>query len=396
MTRRVDAGQPDPALTPPSVLLTGATGFMGREVLVRLLRQGHPVLAVTRAAPGERPDGEGPGRIHALAAEVDPGAPLGGLTAAWADITQPGLGLSPGGRAWLAAQERVQVVHGAAEVRFDLPLGLMRERNVQGTLHVLELARTLAEQGRLHRLEHISTCYVAGDREDRVLESEVDVGQRARNAYERTKLEAEVAVAAARQEGLPITVHRPSIIVGDSRTGRASTFKVLYWPMKVYARGRFRTVFGRPGCPVDVVPVDYVADAVVHLMGRPEAAGRTFHLAAGPEGQSTIAALAAQAQEIFQRRPVRYIDPDLYLKWLRPIVRPILRLVRPDVAERGGVYLPYLKGNPSFDTTEARGLLAPAGLAAPRVEDYFGRIMRFALETDFGRRALPAYSSSAR
>lgn len=368
---------------------------MGREVLVRLLEQGRQVLVTTRARPGESEDA-GRARLLDVVARTAPGVDTTGLTVAFADVTEPRLGLSPRGAAWLSAAPALQVVHGAAEVRFDLPLDVMRFQNVQGTLHVLELARELAAQGRLLRLDHVSTCYVAGDREGQVLESDVDVGQRPRNAYEQTKLEAEVEVDRARQAGLPIAVHRPSIIVGDSRTGRAASFKVLYWPMKVYARGRFRTVFGRPGCPVDVVPVDYVADAVVHLMGVPEAVGRTFHLAAGPEGQSTIEALAAQAQDIFQRRPVRYVDPDFYLRWLRPIVRPILRLLRPDVAERGGVYLPYLRSNPSFDTTEARRLLAPVGLEAPRVTDYFGRIMRFALETDFGRRALPAYSSSDR
>ena len=381
----------------PSVLLTGATGFMGREVLVRLLAQRRRVLVTTRRRSEESEDA-GRARLLEVLAQTAPEVDPERLTVAFADVAHPELDLSPRGRAWLAADEPVHVVHGAAEVRFDLPLDVMRAQNVQGTLHVLGLARGLMAQGRLHRMDHVSTCYVAGDREDRALEAEVDVGQRARNAYERTKLEAEVEVARARQDGLPLTVHRPSIIVGDSRTGRAAAFKVLYWPMKVYARGRFRTVFGRPECPVDVVPVDFVADAVVHLMGRPEAAGLTFHLAAGPEGQSTIAALSALAQQIFQRRPVRYIDPDFYLKWLRPVVRPILRLIRPDVAERGGVYLPYLRSNPSFDTTNARRLLGAAGIAAPEVTEYFGRIMRFALETDFGRRTLPApgYSSSDR
>lgn len=370
------------------ILLTGATGFLGRELLVRLLAAEVPVLVVTRPRPNE-PEAEAARRIAEIVERTEPGTPCGSLTVALGDVTEPGLGLSEGGRRWLERREApVRVVHGAAEVRFDRPYPEMARQNVGGTRHVLELAKRLAEAGRLLRVEHVSTAYVAGDRTDSVAEEDLDRGQRPRNDYERTKLEAELEVAAARREGLPVVVHRPSIIVGDSRTGRASSFKVLYWPMKVYARGRFRTLFGRPGCTVDVVPVDFVADAMIHLFARPEATGRIFHLAAGPQRQATIASLVAIAQRVFDRKPVRYVDPDFYMRWLRPVVRPLLRLVRPDVAEQGGVFLPYLRSNPTFEVAAAEGLLSPAGLSPPPVESYFETIIRFALDTDFGRRSL--------
>ncbi len=288
-------------------------------------------------------------------------------------------------------------MHGAAEVRFDLPREEMQRQNVGGTANVLALARALAERGRLDAVHHVSTAYVAGDRTDLVPETDLDAGQRPRNEYERSKLEAEVLVRDAQRAGLPVAVHRPSIVVGDSRSGRASGFKVLYWPMKLYARGRFRTVFGRPGCPVDVVPVDFVADALAHLLRDPTAPGHTFHLAAGPERQARIIDLVRVAEARFGRRPVRFIDPDLYERWLRPVLRPLLMLVRPDVARQGGVFLPYLRSNPSFDVAVAQARLAPAGLAPPPVLDYFDTIMAYAQATDFGRRpALPQRSSVSR
>lgn len=364
-------------------LLTGATGFLGREVLVRLLEQRADVLVTTRP----RTDTDPVERMLEVVRHTAPDAPLDTLTVALGDVTQDGLGLDADARAWLDAGP-VQVVHGAAEVRFDLPYAHMLEQNVGGTKQALGVARGLADAGRLVRFDHVSTAYVAGDREDVASEDDVDVGQRPRNDYERTKLLAEVEVGAAKQAGLPVTVHRPSIIVGDSRTGRASSFKVLYWPMKVYARGRFRTLFGRPSCFVDVVPVDYVADAMMALFGRPEATGRTFHLAAGPERQSTIEELVAIARTVFDRKPIRYVDPDLYMNWLRPILKPILMLVRPDVARRGGVFLPYLRSNPTFSTANVEALIE---LRPPKVADYFDRIMRYARDTDFGRvRELPA------
>jgi thioester reductase-like protein len=350
--------------------------------LSRLLGKQKPVIVTARPREGESVEAART-RIAGL---VDGSSSL--LEVVHADVTSVGLGLSTEARARIFDGGPIQVVHGAAEVRFDLPFEIMEAQNVGGTKNVLALCEALANAGHLARFEHVSTAYVAGDRSDVALETDLDVGQTFRNDYERTKLLAEMAVRAS---GLPATIHRPSIIVGDSRTGRASSFKVLYWPMKVYARGRWRTIFGRRDCTVDVVPVDFVADAMVALMDRPEAVGRTFHLAAGVDRQSTIGELVQMAERVFERKPVRYLDPDVYMRWIRPWLLPILKLARPDVANRGGVYLPYLKSNPSFSTSEAQSILP---IAPPKVIDYFEVILRYAKMSDFGRRNFELGSGS--
>jgi hypothetical protein len=131
--------------------------------------------------------------------------------------------------------------------------------------------------------------------------------------------------------------------------------------------------------------VDYVSDAMMHLMFEPRALGRTVHLTAGPERQSTIGELVLMAERFFQKGKVRYVDPDLYMKVFRPLVLPLIKLTKPGVAEKGRVFLPYLTSNPSFAVESATELLAGTGLVPPRVADYFGTIMRYAQETDFGR-----------
>jgi thioester reductase-like protein len=374
-----------------SVFMTGATGFLGREVLVRLLEKGARVLVTTRRRSHESGDDARARLVEVIQRTSSEAArATDRLTVAFADVAEEDLALAPEAAKWLdESSDPIQVVHGAAEVRFDLPWTVMHKMNVAGTANVIALSARLAEKGRLQRLDHISTTFIAGDRTDLALETEIDIGQRPRNSYERSKLEAEKVIAKARGEGLPITVHRPSIIVGDSRTGRASSFKVLYWPMKVYARGRWRTMFGRPDCTLDVVPVDFVADAMIALLDDPSALHKTVHLAAGRERQSTIGEVVEIAEAIFERGRVRYVDPDLYMKWLRPIVRPILALIRPDVAERGGVYLPYFRSNPSFSVAQASALLEKHRLEPPAVRDYFGRIVAFAKITDFGRMDAP-------
>lgn len=367
------------------IFLTGATGFLGRELLLRLLRRDTEVMTLVRPR-GDEGTAEAYARIREVVQALEPEAPASGLRVTLGDVAAPELGLAPEGRAFLLeAEGPVQIVHGAAQVRFDLPWEVMEKQNIRGTEYVLAWAWRLHELGRLHRLDYVSTTYVAGDRTDLVLETELSRGQTPRNGYERSKLLAEELVEAARKEGMPVTVHRPSIIVGDSRTGRASSFKVLYWPLKVYARGRWRTVFGRPDCQVDVVPVDFVADAMNALLDDPAATGRTVHLAAGPERQSSIGALAQMAEVFFEGPKVRYVDPDFYVKYVRPMVHPILKLLRPDVVNQGVVFLPYLRSNPSFDVRVASELLAPHGVSPPPVESYFETIMAFARDQAFGR-----------
>ncbi len=365
------------------VLMTGATGFLGREVLLRLLARGDHVHVTTRLKPGEGL-ADADARLRALVRGLDPTVSLERLVVVRADVTEPRLGLGEADvDALLHGDAPVHVLHGAAEVRFDLPREVMERQNVVGTRNVVALARELAARGRLARLDYVSTAFVAGAYVGVAPEAPASDSAPPRNEYERSKRLAEAEVWGS---GLPFCIHRPSIIVGDSRTGRAASFKVLYWPLKLYARGYWRLVFGRPGCLVDVVPVDYVADAMLALLDTPEALGRAFHLAAGPARQARIDVLARQAERFFRRRRVRFLDPDFYFRWLRPVLLPLLRLFRPGLAERGRVFLPYLTDNPAFATDAAEALLAPRGLTPPRVEAYFDVIMAYARDTDFGRR----------
>ena len=119
-------------------------------------------------------------------------------------------------------------------------------------------------RAQLRSLAYVGTAYVAGERTDLVRESELAVGQSYRNTYEQTKAEAE-ALVRSRLGSLPGVILRPSIIVGDSRTGVTSSFKMMYWPLKIYARRLWRTVPGYPDAVLDIVPVDFVAAAVARL-----------------------------------------------------------------------------------------------------------------------------------
>ena len=248
-----------------ALALTGATGFVGMELLRRFLeRDDRHVYALVRARDDDAASARLPRHER--------------LTAVAADIERHGLGLDRHTTDALA-EEVTTVVHCAASVSFGLGLEESRRVNVDGTRRMAELAELCAERGDgLERFTYMSTAYVAGARRGLFREDQLDVGQRFRNPYERSKFEAEALVRRRAGDDLPLQVLRPSIIVGESATGWTSSFNVLYGPLRAFARGAIPAVPARRRSPVDIVPVDYVADA-------------TYELATnGPDGTSSRAA----------------------------------------------------------------------------------------------------------
>jgi long-chain acyl-CoA synthetase len=334
-----------------AVFLTGATGFVGKEILSRFLeRDDRRVFALVRADN----DDDAAGRLP----EHDR------LTAVAGDIEQSGLGLAP------ETRERVRrevgtVVHCAASVSFDLSLEESRSVNVEGTRRVLELARSCT---RLERFTYVSTAYVAGEPGRLFREDELAVGQRFRNAYERSKFEAELVLRAEGAD-LPLQILRPSIVVGDSSTGRTSSFNVLYGPLKAYARGRVPAIPARRDAPVDIVPVDYVADRVHELATN--GPNGTFHLVAGRNATTVGRLLEMSSKELGRDEPV-VLPPSIYRRWLHPWLRRKYRGLR-----RMEVYFPYFAMRVRFDDRR----LGPG----PKVERYFHRLVRYAQRARWGR-----------
>jgi thioester reductase-like protein len=335
-----------------AVLLTGATGFVGREILSRFLERGdRHIFALVRA---ENDD---------LAAERLPAHDR--LTAVAGNIEQRELGLAAETRE-LLRRKVTTVLHCAASVSFDLPLEESRSVNVEGSRRMLELARGCE---RLERFSYVSTAYVAGEPGGLFREDELAVGQRFRNPYERSKFEAELAL---RSEGadLPLQILRPSIVVGDSSTGHTTSFNVLYGPLKAFARGAIPAIPARRDAPVDIVPVDYVADRVHDLATHgPDG---TFHLVAG-RNATTVGRLLEMSSEELGRSQPTVLSPRLYRRWVHPWLRRKYRGLR-----RMEVYFPYFAMRVRFDDRR----LGPG----PRVEGYFHRLVRYAQAAGWGRR----------
>jgi long-chain acyl-CoA synthetase len=356
------------------ILLTGATGFLGAQVARRMIRDtDHTVVALVRA----RDAGEARQRLERAWADwPEVVAAMGHRVEALAgDLVLPGLGLPP--EAWAELSHRVtHVVHCAAELRFDGALEEMRRINVDGTRHLLELARAAHEHHGIERYAHVSTAYVAGGRTGEVAEEELTDRFGFSNTYEQTKYEGETLVRQA-MAALPVSVFRPGMVVGDSETGEIRCFNTIYVPLRVYLSGRLRIIPSAPGFRVNMVPVDYVADAIARLAFDPRAVGLTFHLTVAPKHLPTAKGLLEAARS--------WAEASLDARLPSPHFLPAERLARLPGAARLGLptsLLPYFNENRGFRRDNVDRLLGPY---APDWGSIVPRLLRYAADRGFLR-----------
>ena len=361
------------------ILVTGGTGFLGRQLILELLdRRPHARLALLIR---DRPDQSGQQRADLIV----PPSERARVEVYSGDVGNPNCGLDSAVYQRLCA-ETTRVIHSAATVRFDHSLEEARRINVEGTSRVLDFA---AQARQLRSVAYVGTAFVAGERTGLVREDELAVGQRYRNTYEQSKAEAE-ALVRSRLGSLPGVILRPSIIVGDSRTGATSSFKMMYWPLKIYARRLWRTVPGYPDAVLDIVPVDFVATSVAWIAFDEAALGSTVHLCAGPLGSATIEQIARRAAEYFDAPVPRYVDPKFFFAMVRPLLFASLWGKKRRVLRDGRAYRDYFSMRMQFDTTNAERLLEPAGVRPPHVLDYLDRLFQYCVASDWGRKPVSA------
>lgn len=385
-------------------VVTGATGFVGGELVVKLLSQPHrhiycPLRAETDAAADER----GRNRLKELlgataAIEV-------GNRVSWfrADIVEPRLGLGP--MQWHdLATRTTEIFHCAASVTFDLPLQEAERINVVGTKHIFELATAAADRHeRFRRFHHVSTAYVAGVADGRVGPDYLpaDRSRNFRNTYERTKARAERHLRSHASVRVPVSIHRPSIIAGHRDTGRTTNWNVLYVPMRMAAKGQLPAFphDGREIC--DTVAVDYLVDAMIAFADIDTGPIAAHHLTAGRTAFTITEliersiqraaghpAFAPSETRMLTRKQWMLLEAAVMTGARLPKsagkVRSLARIARRGV-EKCKVYAPYTWVDVIFDDADDAEVLGDLGIEMPPGPRYLETLLDYALDARFGR-----------
>lgn len=297
------------------LLLTGATGFVGRYLMRDLLMDGQRLAVIVR--PGKSESAQA--RVDEILVEWENhlGRMLPRPVVLEGNISDPNCGLSDASREWIS-RHCTRMLHNAAVLRFhasnhaDEPW----RTNLEGTRNVLKMCR----EANIRELHAVSTAYVCGDRPGLVLEDELDVGQDFRNDYERSKFESEKLIRRADHFD-SVTIYRPAVIAGDSSNGYTSSYHGLYLYLRLMAllvpmvapdeNGVRHTDMRLPMTgdePRNIVPVDWVSEVICHLVGQPEAHGHTFHLS--PDRPITPRQVVEYGYDYFNSTGVIYLDEN--------------------------------------------------------------------------------------
>ena len=346
------------------IFFTGFPGFLGSELVPRVLARAAGDTVSCLVQP----------KFAALAAErvreIEAGAPelAGRIELVEGDITVPGLALAEPTR--LAAETR-EIFHLAAIYDLSVPRALGMKVNVEGTRNLLDFAGQCRD---LRRFQYVSTCYVSGRYSGIFREDDLAKGQTFNNFYEETKFLAEVEVQERMRQGLPATIYRPSIVVGDSRSGSTQKYDGPYFAMRWLLRQPSIAVMPVAGdakrTRLNLVPRDFVIAAMSYLSALPEAGGRVYQLA-DPEPltiDEMLTALAQATGRVIVRVPLPVGMAKAAIDWV-PGVYWLMKIPAATVD--------YFAHPTFYDTANAQRDLGPAGLHVPPLRSYLDTLVGF-------------------
>jgi len=370
-----DRGSPDAASrAPPEVLFTGFPGFLGSALLRRVLDRGDgPVACLIQPRYRDLAERRAREIVAAVGGDrADPEADAPAVHLYEGDITEPALGLGSA----LDDPELLggvdELYHLAAVYDLSVDADLAEAVNVRGTERVLDAAEGLA----VDRLHYVSTCYVSGRYDGVFTADHLREGQSFNNRYEASKYRAEVAVRERMADGLPATVYRPAIAVGDSETGETDKLDGPYNLLRLLLAQPKRlavacSVPGAAETELNVVPRDYVVDAIAELSARPETVGETFQLC-DPD-PLTVPAFVAALSDAAGRRTVTVPTPKRAAKAAARLLSAAGVAVEPATID-------YFDHPTRYRCPDADEALAGTGVSVPPFESYVDRLVAFARE----------------
>lgn len=342
--------------------MTGFPGFIASRLLHCLAREGGRYFLLVQPDLIARANDE----LKVIASET--GQALSDFVIIEGDITHPDLGMSPPDLEMARAE--TAIIFSLAAV-YDL--GVAREVginvNVHGTRNINQFARSLPQLKHYH---YISTCYVAGRRTGVIYENELRHEAGFRNHYEETKYLAEIEVDKLKGE-LPVTIHRPSVVCGDSQTGQTVKYDGIYYLIRYLLKWpALLSTFniGNSDVTLNLVPVDFVVEALAAVAREPLAIGKTIQLA--DPGPLTTRRLFNEIARTLAGREARITLPASFVE------KSLMLPLSPRLTGLPHTGVPYFFLKQTYDTAEAARLLEPYGVRCPPFESYVSNIVDYA------------------
>ena len=344
-----------------SIFLTGFPGFIASRLVEKLAKPDVQFFLLVQPRFLDKAMSE----IQAIATRT--GTPVDNFALIEGDITKTNFGADLEDLDTLR-KEVTDIYHLAAAYDLAVEKDLAFRVNLEGTKHVNDFAETVEN---LRRFSYISTCYVAGKRTGKISEKDLEHKEGFRNYYEETKYLAELEVEKLK-EILPVTIFRPSVVVGDSQTGETAKYDGIYYLIHYLRKspGLLRLFnVGNKKVRLNLVPVDFVVDGIAALSHDEKATGKTIALA-DPDPLTTAELFDTIAASMTGKRSV-VTPPPAIVEW------SLLRSFSPPITGLPHYAVPYFFLEQLYDTNGSKELLAEHGVRCPNFKEYVANLLKF-------------------
>ena len=359
--------------------ITGATGVVGSALLEKILTRMAQVTILIRAdteasAHDRMKSVVGHCAIPAHAARF--------IRVIRGDLCRPHLGVSTSDYRHLT-NSCTHIIHCAGNVHMNLSLAEARRQTLSMTNGVLEL---MAASDAAKKMEFVSTVGVAGRMRGKLSETWCNHPRTFHNSYEAAKSESEQLVREGMASGLPITVHRPSMVVGNSRTGKTIAFQVFYYLCEFICGGHSHGILPRfNGMRLDIIPSDYVAALLEASSLTGDSHGPILHSCSGRTGSIELASLVEKVRKCFVQSgrrlpPVRFLPVPLF-KMALAVMKPLLPPKRKRALGALPYFLSYLEEKQYFDNTMTKQFSQSNDIDLPKVDEYLEKVLQYYLST---------------
>ncbi len=364
--------------------LTGASGNIGSALVPKLLKESNTCITILLRADDQE-------HLEKRFAEL---VSFWGFDRDYADrhliprrgdMTQKYLGMDQESYTELVL-ECSHIIHCGGVVRMNLPLAEARKSALDTAQEIVRLAQKTTESGNLEKIEYISTVGVIGNAMEPLTEKAVTIKRTFHNTYEEAKAEAEeFLLDAIAQHNLPLTIHRPSMVVGAAKTGKAISFQVFYHLCEFLAGGLTLGILPNlRGATLDIVPVDYVAKVIAWSAKTQLTSGKFLHECTGPNQALKITELEKELQKhnYFRRQKRLFGNKNMRLPipFFKLFSRAISIFLPPRQKKALNTlpfFLKYLGDPQSFGNRETDKLLKTHNLSRPAVGEFLPEVLNY-------------------